>query len=61
MSPTYGVSTSTMDMGTGLGAHAHAADSDVAGNLLGTTEAFVLSDIFPLPYKGGSGALDLPG
>lgn len=50
-----------MDMDTGLGAHAHAADSDVAGNLLGTTEAFVLSDIFPLPYKGGSGALDLPG
>lgn len=48
-------------MGTGLDAHAHEADSDVAGNLSGTTEVFVLSDIFPLPYKGGSEALDLPG
>lgn len=44
-------------------AHAHRANSNVAGNLSGTTEVFVLSDVFPLPLKEGGGgeALNLPG
>lgn len=44
--------------GTGLRAHALARS---AGNLSDVTEVFVLPDVFPLPQKEGSEALNLPG
>lgn len=45
--------------GTEMRACVHRANSNVAGNLSGTTEVFVLSDVFPLPPKEGSEALNL--